>query len=281
MKRSELCLLALLSGAGRVTAQGTAERLTLGEFSLELAAKWERLTDTTYKFEQRYPLVRDLAPAADRARYDAARFRPFLSGEAVAVGDTWRIDPEAALPFLRQFHPGATAELHHDGGFGVAAHGAWACLRLLTDEYAEVYLRVHAEFLLAGDGRGGASSWFTPAQFRGRLVIDRKRGEVVAFTLGVPSQGVNVDVNIAEGEGIAADIGRIPRMELSGGEFPAFSANAALIPEREAEDRLARRFYPFAEIQWLDLAAARAESLATGKPLHVIALFGSLMDESC
>jgi hypothetical protein len=264
-----------------VAAQGTGARLSLGEFSLELAATWERLTDTTYKFEQRYPLVRDLAPAADRARYDAAQFRPFLPRDAVAVGDTWSIDPAAALPFLRQFHPGATAELHHDSGLGVSAHGAWACLRLLTEEHAEVCLRVHADFMIEGDGGRATSSWFTPAQFRGRMVIDRKRGAVVAFTLGVPSQGVNVDVNIADGKGVFADIGRVPRMELSGGTFPAFPGSAVQIAEREAQDRLARRFYPFAEIPWLDLAAARAESLATGRPLHVIALFGSLMDESC
>jgi hypothetical protein len=279
--RSMTCLLALFAAAGGVAAQGTTGRLTLREFSLELEATWERLTDTTYKFEQKYPLVRDLAPAATRARYDAAAFRPFLPPDAVAVGDTWRLDPESALPLLRQFHPGATADLHHDSGLGVSAHGAWACLRLLTEEHAEVCFRVHAEFRLAGDGTRGTSSWFTPAQFRGRMVIDRKSGQVVAFTLGVPSQGVNVDVNIAEGERVHADIGRIPRMELSGGTFPAPPAGAAQIPEREAEDLLARRFYPFAEIQWLELAAARKESLATGKPLHVIALFGSLMDESC
>jgi hypothetical protein len=279
MIRSLSCVLACLSGP--VAAQGTPERLTLREFSLELAAAWEPLTDTTYGFERKFPLVRDLAPAAGRARYDAGRFRPFLPPGAVAVGDSWRIDAADALPFLRQFHPGATTELHHDGGSGISAHGGWACLRLLTEEHAEVHLRVHADFLIDGDGGRGGSSWFTPAQFRGRMVIDRRRGEVVAFTLDVPPQRANVDVNIASGKGVIADIGRTPRMELSGGEFPPFPADAPQITVREAEDRLARRFYPFAGIPWLDLAEARAESLATGKPLHVIALFGSLLDESC
>lgn len=113
------------------------------------------------------------------------------------------------------------------------------------------------------------------------MVLDRKRAAVVAFELAVPPQSANVDVNIAVGEGISADIGRVPRMSLTGGSFPTYAANAAQLPERAAQDLLARKFYPFAELEWLDLAAARAASLATGKPLHVVALFGSLMDESC
>jgi hypothetical protein len=281
MLDSKPCLLALLALANALPAQDTPARLTLGEFSLELRAAWERLTDTVYKFEQKYPLVRDLAPAAERATHGADRFRPFLPPGAVAVGDAWRVDAEAVLPLLRQLHAGATAELHHDGGLGLGAHGAWACLRLLDAAHAEICFRVHAEFLLAGGGKRGQSSWFTPGQFRGRMVIDRRRGEVVAFEMGVPAQSANVDINIAEGDGVSADIGRIPRLELAGGERPAFAANAASIGEREAETILARRFYPFAELDWLDLKTARAASLASGKPLHVIALFGSLTDESC
>jgi hypothetical protein len=279
--RSQLHLLSLLVCSSGLAAQDAAERLTLRESALELRAVWEPLTDTVYKFEQRYPLVRELAPAQERARYTAGPFRPFLPAGRVAVGDRWRIDPAAALPFLRQFHPGATTELHHDHGSGIGAHGGWACLRLLCEQYAEVCFRVHADFLIQGDGRSEKSSWFTPAQFRGRLVVDRQRGEVVAFQLEVPPASANVDINIAEDDGVSCDIGRIPRMELAGGTAPAFPAGASQITEPAAAQLLARAFYPFAEIPWLDLAAARAESLATGKPLHVIALFGSLLDESC
>ena len=278
--RRKLHLLSLLAGTCGLAAQDAGDRLTLREFALELTANWEPLTDTVYKFEQRYPLVRDLAPAKASARYTAEQFRPFLPAAPVAVGETWRIDPAAALPFLRQFHAGATTELHHDHGMGIGAHGGWACLRLASAEYAEVYFRVHADFLLQGDG-DAKSSWFTPGQFRGRMVIDRKRGQLVAFTLDVPAASANVDVNIAEDDGVSCDIGRIPRMELAGGTMPTFPAGTAQISEQDAAQLLARAFYPFAAIPWLDLAAARAESLATGKPLHVIALFGSLLDESC
>jgi hypothetical protein len=279
MFRAIACMMTLLTCVGAASLEEAPVRLSLRECSLELRATWETLTDTVYGFERKYPLVRDLVPAAERVHYDAGDFRPFLPEKAVAVGDTWRVDARAALPFLRQFHPGATVELHHDSGLGLAAHGGWACLRRLDETHAEVMLRVHAEFLIAGDGNRPNSSWFTPAQFRGRMLIERQEGAVVAFELSVPQQSANVDVNIGDEGGISADIGRIPRMELSGGVFPPSGAGG--ISEREAEGLLERRFYPFAEIDWLDLAAARAESRATGKPLHVVALFGSLMDESC
>ena len=151
MWRSWCSVLVSLGASGATAAQESAV-LTLGEFSLELRADWEPLTDTVYGFEQEYPLIQELAPAAELARYEARHFRPFLPDHAVALGDTWRIDPVAALPFLRQLHPGATAELHHDSGMGLAAHGGWACLRMLDEAQAEVLLRVHAEFLLAADG---------------------------------------------------------------------------------------------------------------------------------
>ncbi|TAH35219.1 MAG: hypothetical protein EYC70_13350 [Planctomycetota bacterium] len=273
--------MSLLSSLILLAAQDPSGAALRRDFSLELAASWERLTDTVYGFEKRYPLVRDLAPAAERARYGAERFAPLLPPPGAAVGDVWRLDIADLLPFLRQLHPGATAEMHHDGGFGLAAPGGWACLRVLDGARAEVLLRVHADFLIDGDGTRTTSSWFTPAQFRGRLVLDRERGEVLAFELGVPAQSANVDVNIAEEGGISADIGRVPRMELRGGEFPDYSPAAAQIEESAAEDLLARKFYPFAEIEWLDLPSALARSKETGKPLHVLALFGSLMDESC
>jgi hypothetical protein len=226
--------------------------------------------------------VQKLAPAMARQHHDTAAFRVFLPDEPVAVGDTWRVDVREALPLLRQLHAGATDEMHHDtGGFGVAAAGGFACLRALDDEHAEIQLRLHADFRIDGDGTRRGSSWFTPAQFKGRLVIDRRRKTPVAFELGVPQQSANVDVNIATAGGLIADIGRVPRLELRGGMSPVLADDATAIDEQDAAHRLAERFYPFAALDWQDLAAARATSLATNKPLHVIALFGSLLDESC
>jgi hypothetical protein len=264
-----------------VPAQTPVGSLTLAPCTLELHAHWERLTDTKYRFEQR-ALVRDLAPAAARTTYDEASFRPLLPPPGAKVGEPWRLDPEAALPFLRQLHAGARTTLHHDGGSGVSAPGAWACLRVLDATHAEVALRVHAEFLIAGDGTEEKSSWFTPGSFRGRLAIDRATGRVVGFQLAVPPSRANVDLNLATGDGaVMADIGSVPRLELVGGTFPEPANGAAHITPQQADQLLERAFYPFAAIEWLDLPTARRVSRATGKPLHVVALFGSLTDESC
>ena len=103
-----------------------------------------------------------------------------------------------------------------------------------------------------------------------------------AIELAVPRSRANVDLNVHEPRlGTICDIGCVPRLELTGGTFPQPAKGDLQISEREAERLLERRFYPFAELAWLDLPAARAASVASGKPLHVIALFGSLIDESC
>ena len=278
MRPAALPLWMLTLGA-TVAAQESMPPLHLEPFELVLQAHWETLTDTTYHFEKAYALVRDLAPAAKQASYGACYFEPLLPPDVVEVGALWRVDAAAVLPFLRQLHRGATVALHYDRGFGIGAPGAWACLTALSADHAEIALRVHADFLIEGDGET-ASSWFTPAQFRGRLAIDRRSGRVVAFQLMVPPSRANVDLNIHTEGGTICDIGSIPRLELTSGAFPELPADARRL-EGSVDRILERAFYPFATINWLDLAEARKQSLATGKPLHVVIMFGSLTDESC
>ena len=99
--------------------------------------------------------------------------------------------------------------------------------------------------MIDGDGNRRTSSWFTPAQFAGRMVIDRELRQVVFFSLGVPDQSANVDVNIADGNGgISADIGRVPCMKLEGGALPAnaFATDTKQITESSALNALERKF---------------------------------------
>ncbi|MCA8950959.1 MAG: hypothetical protein KDE27_15755 [Planctomycetes bacterium] len=276
-----LCLAGAPAAQSARSPESTALPRELAATELELEARWERLTDTVYHFEERFELVADLAPAARRRTCDAARLSALLPAQAVAVGDVWPVDVESLLPFVRQLHAGATATLHHDRGSGIGAPGAFACLRAIDGAHAEIVLRAHVDFRIAGDGTDARSSWFTPAQFAGRIALDLARRTVLGFELAVPDQHSNVDVNVALEQGVIADIGRVPEMSIRGGTFPAFAEDAAQIAERAARERLTRAFYPFAAIAWHELAEARALSLATHKPLHVIALFGSLLDESC
>ena len=274
----------LLSLFPLLPAEGPVELALPAAFELELEARWEPLTDTVYGFETR-PLLRELAPARPRATYGAEAFRPLLPPGPVAVGDLWRVDPVHVVRFLQQLHPGATERLHHAVAPGIAAPGAWACLRALGPRHAEIWLRAHADVVLDGDGERDSSSFLTPAQFEGRMLVDRERGVVTAFELALPDARANVDVNLVEDGGTIADIGRFPRMELRGGTAapgaPSLGETTAEIGVEEARAALERRFYPAAEIEWLPLEEALAAARRTGRPLHVIALFGSFLDESC
>ena len=245
----------------------------LGHDTIDLKAYWEPMTDAVYGFDKK-PLIRDLRAAEKRKTWRSSDFQPMMPPQSVKTGDVWKVDPERIVPLLKQFHSGAQAKLHHGA---VSAPGGWACLSALDQQIAEIRFRVHAEFLLDGDGDFRTSSWFTPAQFQGRLRIDVNENKVIGFQMGVPLQSANVDINLPVG----ADIGRIPRMEIVGGSFPELPPGTSRISDENARKRLAQKFYRFAEINWLNLAEARGQSMKTGKPLHVIALFGSLGDESC
>jgi hypothetical protein len=98
-----------------------------------------------------------------------------------------------------------------------------------------------------------------PAQFEGRVWIDRETQSVDAFQLALPSRNTNVDINVHT----RADIGFVPRMELVGGDPHGAREQAweSEISEAGARDTLARRFHRFAQIDWIpfDQALARAQ----------------------
>ena len=243
---------------------------------IALDAAWEPCKSSKYGLFAETEVLRAPRPAEARRTYGAAEIAPFLPKAAVEVGDTWPVAPDAVLPFLRQLHPSARSELHH--GYG-AAPGTYACLRALSAERAEVLFRAHAELEL----EGGVT--YTPAQFEGRLVLERGSGRVLALRIALPDRDTNVDVNVPmDGGGFSADIGWVPRMELSGGDAGAHDQEhtwARSIPEVDARARLARRFYAFARLDWLPFDEAVRAAREMERPLHVVVLFGTLDDESC
>lgn len=252
---------------------------------MRVEAAWQPIEESREGFAQTWDELKQLRPASAAAKYGASSFRALLAPSGTSVGDIWRLDADRLVPFLRQFHPGATVRLHHGTG---SAPGAFACLRARGDRYDDIRFRLHAEFVLS-DGR----SFYTPAQFSGRLVFDRPAGQAAFFHLQLPPRNTNVDVNrffpftIVNGERVAnvtsVDVGYSPRMELTGGD--AALAERLAWPESisadQARERLAQQFYPFLAIRWLPWDAAVAESQQAGKPLHILALLGTLDDESC
>jgi len=75
--------------------------------------------------------------------YSDHDFKVFLPPrpDNAAVGDVWAFDVRRMLPFLRQFHPGATVSLS-------GQQGAYACLRAVSPEYYEIVFQFHADFNL-------------------------------------------------------------------------------------------------------------------------------------
>ena len=129
-----------------------------------------RLLNASLDLPNRSPkhtaLFTNLSPIHPSQEYEMDAFRVFFPKENFTVGNLWKLDVKKIIPFLRQFHPGATAEMHNNPGegftlevFGLTlfrsnrfgSEGAYACIRAVSPTYAEIVFRIHAEFLLDSD----------------------------------------------------------------------------------------------------------------------------------
>ena len=264
--------------------------------SVQVQAHWDPIADATYNLHQptqeQFSRIKERSPELVNMEwkqalelfnpkpvhplkdYSQTGFQVFLPSSPVNIGDVWDLDPEQILPFLRQFHPGATTEITVSSHRTPKSDGAKACLRAISRNYAEIVLRIHAQFVLDAPGIR-----LLPAQFAGRLVLNRKEGVVVEFSLSLPSRNSNVDVNAFR----AADMAFIPHMELS--TLPSAPIHEiaweTAIPMKETRKKLATAFYKFAEIEWTPIEETVELAKATNRPIHALVLFGALDDESC
>ncbi|MDE0685950.1 MAG: hypothetical protein OXI63_23745, partial [Candidatus Poribacteria bacterium] len=117
-------------------------------------------------------------PAQPLKNYSTTDFQVFLRPSTANVGDVWDLEPEGILPFLQQFHPGATQK------------EAKACLRAISSEYADIVFRIHARFTL----NASIDAYLRPAQFTGHLIINRDTGTICQWTLSLPPRNSNVDM---------------------------------------------------------------------------------------
>ena len=259
--------------------------------TLQVRAYWEPIADSALGLPNYSPentaLFNNLSPAHPTQEYQANAFTAFFPNEDVAVGDLWELNVNEIIPFLQQFHPGATAEMHINPGAwrdadgrrvvvsGMESDGGFACLRALSSGYVEIVFRVHAEFLLDKH----ASAYFTPAQFTGRLVLNRNSGTIREFWLYLPSRNTNVDINAFN----AADMVFVPRMELIGQSADDQSGIVweTVITEEEAKAMLAAAFYKSAAIERYPIEEVIAQAQAKDRPIHVLMTWGVFDDESC
>ena len=261
------------------------------EATIKVEAYWQPIADASLGLPNHSPehvaLFGDLSPALPSQEYEADAFKAFFPNGSVDVGSVWELDANEVIPFLRQFHPGATAEMHINPGAwrdedgrrvvvsGMESDGAFACLRAVSQGYAEIIFRIHAEFLLDKD----ADAYFTPAQFTGRLILNRNDGTIREFWLYLPPRNTNVDIN-AFG---AADMVFVPRMELiaQNSHDQSDIVWKTAITEKEGQDLLEASFYKFAEIDRLPIEEVVVQAQEKNRPIHVLMTWGVFDDESC
>ena len=279
--------LSLQIYANEINMNNTLDR----KATLQVDAYWDPIADSSLGMPNHSPkhvaLFSDLSPAHPSQEYKADAFTAFFPNGSVDVGDVWELDTNEVIPFLRQFHSGATAEMHINPGAwtdsssgrvvvsGMESDGAFACLRALSPTYAEAVFRIHAEFLLNKE----ASAYFTPGQFTGRLILNRQNGTIREFWLYLPPRNTNVDIN-AFG---SADMVYVPRMELIGrnAHDQGDIVWKTTITEKEAKDLLETSFYKFAEIERLPIEEVIVQAEAKNRPIHVLTTWGVFDDESC
>ena len=240
-------------------------RLTEERFN-RAKAQWQEPVDMVW---EQWLEMFNPGPAHPLKNYSTADFRVFLPPLTVNVGDVWDLNPERILPFLRQFHPGATMDVGYGG------NGAKACSRAISPEYADIFFRIHARFTL----NASIEAYLRPAQFGGHLLINRDSETICQWTLSLPNRNSNVDIGAFK----THDIGFVPRMELRSlsETQPEAMAWEAAITAEEADKKFQKSLYKFAEIEWTPIEDAVERAKALNRPIHAVLLFGVLDDESC
>ena len=303
MKRNWLItavLIASIIGLSLSLQSCTANKIDLRKTldtkeTLQVRAYWDPIAGASLgmpNYSQKYEvLFNNLSPVHPSQEYEIGAFKAFFPKGSVPVGHVWELDMNEVLPFLRQFHPGATAEMHINPGgeaaieifgrritlikVGLESEGAFACLRALSPTHAEIVFRIHAEFQLDQEAR----AYFTPAQFTGRLILNRNNRTIRDFWLHLPRRNTNVDINAFGG----ADMVYVPRMELiaQNAHDQSDVVWETAITENEAKDLLEASFYKFSEIERLSIEEAVAQAQAENRPIHVVLTWGVFDDESC
>jgi hypothetical protein len=257
---------------------------------LSVTARWEPIREFTARANENHPRqVFEYSVETPVREYSGADFAAFLPDRPVALGEIYPLDNERVMTFWRQFDSSATPKLHH----GRTGEGAFAALRAYDADSAEVVFRTHGEYGLA-NGR----LLYVPSMLSGRLILERKSGDVSFFHMSLPthrSPNVVTDIGFeteVEKDGVRkkvlaydADIVFVPRMELEGGKTDRAPDDRdswdESLDEAMLRTAIKARYYVSDEIEWLSADDAARRSRETGKPIHLIAMFGALDDESC
>lgn len=187
-----------------------------------------------------------------------------------------------------------------------APQGAKATIRAFNDKYVDIVFRIHAEFQL--NDPPYYPFWFTPAQFKGNLIISRDGSHIEYFHMYVPTdKRLNIDMEWLNGpetdENMEVDIGFIPQMEIQitspskkvpkdiqEKELPEDKNMAKNVQNMkwkkeismyDAERSLEIAFYPFKKIVYYNFTDAFEVAKKENRLVHHILLWGALDDQSC
>lgn len=214
-------------------------------------------------------LLRNLSPAELSRRYQGEQLRFLLPPGKVKVGQTWPVPEQEAATFLKQFHPKVIASMNFDGS------GAHAVLRAHSPQRLDILFRVHAQFEVAD------RLYFSPAEFAGRLVLERETGRVEHVSFVLPTDhSLNFAFELHT-EQSQVGLGFIPLMSLLGGDAVKEHDWQEQISVEEARLKLGREFFTFLKIDWLDPEEAFERSAREGKPLFGVVIAGVPDDQSC
>eukprot|EP00731_Ephydatia_muelleri_P027941 Em0019g814a len=185
---------------------------------------------------------------------------------------------------LSQFHPYVFLQSRY------GPRGSMAVVRARNNRYLDIMMRVHAEYQL--NDEPNRQFWFTPAQYTGRLIIDKEAQHVEFFELYLPTnKQLNTDMEWIIPDGShSVDIGFVPEMRLcslhpsavllnnSQVNMGAGSYNFSAIKwdEEISVDRalvlLEQGFYPFKKIPYLYFTDAMDLARQQEKLVHFILL---------
>ena len=191
-----------------------------------------------------------------------------LPGEKVTLGQLWEIDSAVVESLLSVLHPNVRADMNMDGS------GAVGALSAVSDEFFEISFRLHAQFLF------GEFVWVTPAQFDGKLVIDRKSRSVRSIELNVATEHYRNVAFEVYGNDLRTGLGFTPGLGFESGK----QVNAVWrdsISSEEMQKVFSEHLLPVTKIDWLPLEEALAQGKQEGKPILAIVLEGALTDQSC
>ncbi|HEX3152057.1 MAG TPA: hypothetical protein VHR66_28545 [Gemmataceae bacterium] len=265
-----------------------------GEMKVAAAWKFDKSqeTDTAFPLAPRklQEILLNLAVAVPTKTYTARDFSAFLPAEEPQeVGQTWALDSDKLIDFLKQFHPAPSMHLLARGR-RAGPDGAFATLRAISPTHIDIVFRVHAEYDVMPaqykDRLPMPGAWYSPSSFLGRLVIDREAGAVEYFRLALPNDDRhNVHCTLSNGfdEGEVHGWMRIERMELVAGNKARVDGLTWTneMAATDAQSRLTKIFYRFKDIDWVPFEKAEEIARQKKKPIFVVVAMGSLDNQTC